>query len=206
MSQGVFVNDRKKALRREAKSRLKALTTQQIRAKSLKLSDNLHKILKKWDFQGVLGGFPPLPDEPLWHLSLTEYVNNAAFPDFSDNLDISRGMVYRKCKLNELNSSTLVRDLRKAPSSYPEVRPNIILVPGLGFSADGSRLGRGKGFFDQYLTNFSGVTIGLCFGEIIFDQIPVEVHDQKVDIIITDTRIYDCSENIDKIFEKIRGR
>jgi 5-formyltetrahydrofolate cyclo-ligase len=64
--------------------------------------------------------------------------------------------------------------------------PDLILVPGLAFTLAGERLGRGHGFYDKLLLKFSNVlSIGICFAEQIVDELPVEAHDQKVDLVIS---------------------
>lgn len=61
-----------------------------------------------------------------------------------------------------------------------------MLVPGLAFTADGHRLGRGKGYYDKYLnkcnTNNSRhlTTLGLAFTEQLVDFIPTDEHDMMV--------------------------
>ena len=67
---------------------------------------------------------------------------------------------------------------------------DLILVPGLGFTKAGQRLGRGKGYYDKYLSKvFSTqesrpVLMGLAFGEQILDTIPVSENDIAVDCVI----------------------
>ena len=61
----------------------------------------------------------------------------------------------------------------------------LVFVPGLAFSEDGQRLGRGMGFYDRLITQCEGKTIGLCFKEQIQSEIPLEDHDQKVDQVLT---------------------
>jgi len=64
----------------------------------------------------------------------------------------------------------------------------IIFVPGLAFDMAGSRLGRGSGYFDRLISSRSPngpLTIGLSLDIQIRDDIPVEIHDQKVDMICT---------------------
>ncbi|CAF4837785.1 unnamed protein product, partial [Rotaria magnacalcarata] len=49
---------------------------------------------------------------------------------------------------------------------------DLIIVPGLGFTLDGSRLGHGKGYYDRYLNSLNGnfYTIGLAFREQILEK------------------------------------
>ncbi len=70
-----------------------------------------------------------------------------------------------------------------------------VLVPGLGFSAYGERLGRGKGFYDQYLSNFKGLKIGVCFDcQWTDDHLPVDSWDIKMDIIITESKCLEIKD------------
>ncbi len=65
---------------------------------------------------------------------------------------------------------------------------DVVIVPGLAFTVDGSRLGQGGGFYDRFLPTVRGacLTIGVCFSEQIRDDLPSEEHDRKVDLVITD--------------------
>ncbi len=66
----------------------------------------------------------------------------------------------------------------------------LCIVPGLAFSPDGYRLGYGKGYYDRFLSEFKGVSIGLCYHECIRAHIPTDKYDKKVNYLITDKRIY----------------
>lgn len=67
---------------------------------------------------------------------------------------------------------------------------NIVLIPGVAFSKSGDRLGFGKGYYDRFLTEFNGTKIGICYNFQVRPEIPVAEHDVKMDLIITETRIY----------------
>lgn len=71
--------------------------------------------------------------------------------------------------------------------------PAAIVVPGLSFSPDGYRLGRGGGYYDRYLAAHPGIfSVGLCY-EAFLMPIPVDSHDQRVDAIVTERRLLSCS-------------
>ena len=62
----------------------------------------------------------------------------------------------------------------------------MIIVPGLAFSKDGYRLGYGKGHFDRYINNNKDIlTVGVCLKEQVIDNFPIELHDQKLNFIIS---------------------
>lgn len=66
---------------------------------------------------------------------------------------------------------------------------DLILVPGLAFTRDGLRLGRGGGYYDRLLTHpqCKAQRIGIAFEAQIVESIPVEPHDQRVHQIITES-------------------
>ena len=55
---------------------------------------------------------------------------------------------------------------------------DFILVPGVAFSPNGYRLGRGKGYYDKFLSKYTNLfTVGVCFREQFYLNIPTEPHD-----------------------------
>ncbi|HMO01920.1 MAG TPA: 5-formyltetrahydrofolate cyclo-ligase [Oligoflexia bacterium] len=71
---------------------------------------------------------------------------------------------------------------------------SVIFVPGLAFGRDGSRLGRGFGFYDRFFEQFAGkskalIKIGVCFEIQIVPDIPFERHDYKMDLLVTERGI-----------------
>ena len=68
---------------------------------------------------------------------------------------------------------------------------DVAIVPGIAFDKSGHRLGYGKGIYDQLLTDFSGVKIGLAYDFQIVDKAPHEQHDLKIDLLISENKILD---------------
>jgi len=69
---------------------------------------------------------------------------------------------------------------------------SLFIVPGLAFDIQRNRIGYGKGYYDRYFVKQEGKPIyklALAFDFQIFDQLPVEEYDRKVDEIITPTRV-----------------
>lgn len=67
---------------------------------------------------------------------------------------------------------------------------DFILVPGVAFDSAGFRIGYGKGFYDKLLclVNPISTRLSAAFDCQIVDAVPNEIHDERVDIIITPTR------------------
>ncbi|MFM2079172.1 MAG: hypothetical protein RJA49_3062 [Actinomycetota bacterium] len=60
-----------------------------------------------------------------------------------------------------------------------------VIVPGLAFTPDGYRLGYGGGFYDRFLPKVPAPNAGVCFAEQIVDDLPVEAHDVRVQLVIS---------------------
>lgn len=73
------------------------------------------------------------------------------------------------------------------PENHPYTgKLDLIIVPGMAFDPHGHRLGRGKGYYDRFLTKYPEVkTIGICFDFQYIEEIPTEPHDKIIDEILT---------------------
>ena len=58
------------------------------------------------------------------------------------------------------------------------------IVPGICFNQDGFRVGYGGGYYDRFLKDYSGYTIGLCYQECLIQDHFEEEHDRRVQKII----------------------
>ena len=76
------------------------------------------------------------------------------------------------------------------PTSHgAPVRPDVVLVPCVAFTADGYRLGYGGGYFDRWLAQHPHVTaIGVAWSgsEIERDRLDMQPHDQALTLIVTE--------------------
>lgn len=71
--------------------------------------------------------------------------------------------------------------------------PEVGLVPGLGFTESGVRLGRGAGFYDRYLGEHPEmVRVGLAFECQVVEELPVGEGDQRMDWVVTERRVICC--------------
>ena len=64
---------------------------------------------------------------------------------------------------------------------------DLVVCPGVAFTADGRRLGRGRGYYDRYLGDpaFRGFRVGVCYAHQLVDDLPVEPHDVRMERVIT---------------------
>ncbi|MCW5213519.1 hypothetical protein VU04_11495, partial [Desulfobulbus sp. TB] len=62
------------------------------------------------------------------------------------------------------------------------------------FDPLGGRLGYGGGYYDRFLTQDApqAQRIGLAYTQQMVEQVPMEPHDQYMDMIITEEQVYQC--------------
>lgn len=65
---------------------------------------------------------------------------------------------------------------------------DLVVVPGIAFTRGGARMGRGFGFFDRFLAHraVAAVKIGIAFRFQIVESLPLQSHDIKLDLVVTD--------------------
>ena len=63
---------------------------------------------------------------------------------------------------------------------------DLMVVPGVAFTAAGDRLGRGKGYYDKYLSRkgFRAFCVGVCYAHQLLAELPTESHDKRMDMIV----------------------
>ncbi|MCL1880067.1 MAG: 5-formyltetrahydrofolate cyclo-ligase [Actinomycetia bacterium] len=67
-----------------------------------------------------------------------------------------------------------------------------VIVPGVAFDRQCFRMGFGGGFYDRYLPKLlpGSKTYGICYDEQVYRSLPVEVHDKRLDAVVSASRIY----------------
>jgi 5-formyltetrahydrofolate cyclo-ligase len=106
-------------------------------------------------------------------------------PTFARLLDVENGVTTSEKGLRV--PATSVESSCMAASEL-----DVILVPALAFDRSGARLGQGGGWYDRVLAETSHVVaIGVCFDCQLVDAVPVESHDQRVSLIVTEEGVID---------------
>lgn len=71
---------------------------------------------------------------------------------------------------------------------------DVMLVPTVGISEKGVRLGYGHGYYDRFLAKNKITTISLVLEKQIVKNIPKSEHDVLIDWIVTEDRVLEVSE------------
>lgn len=185
------------------------ITKQELRQKiKIELSQNKHNF-EKWSksiCQNIINSefyqkaqivyaYMALPDEVDLSVLIDDALckNKTVFvPKVVPNSNKMIFFDYSKCQFENGSFGILepkTEDIKEEKIAGDQTA--IFLVPGRVFGEDGERIGRGKGFYDIYLSNFlktqkkSVLVAGVCFPIQIGKQVPTTEHDIKMDQIFT---------------------
>lgn len=83
--------------------------------------------------------------------------------------------------------------IQEPDDSLPHFPPEIIdfaVVPALAFSKTGERLGQGGGYYDRFAEKTQACLCGVAYSAFIYDNLPCEGFDKKVDFVVTEDKKY----------------
>lgn len=157
-------------------------------------SKQIHTNLKKIpEFRNAksVGGYYPIGSEVLTQDILQEAISNGK-EIFLPKV-IGKNLEFRK--INGFG------DLEKG--SYDIMEPKdgcqasdkleIVLVPTVGISQDGFRLGYGYGYYDRFLSKRNFRTIVLTYAKQVVKSIPSSDEDVRIDWIVTEDEFFKTS-------------
>lgn len=148
--------------------------------------------LTSYRFADVLLMYAPLPDEI------------DVLPILADALSRGKTVAFPRCNdLEHTMTYHIVEDisqLKKGAFGIMEPSPDLpvfipsqhkelnmlCFIPALCFDRQGYRLGYGKGYYDRYLTDFSGAKMGVCYQCCLVDSLPRGKYDTAVDFLLTE--------------------
>lgn len=178
----------KEVVRREVKQVLAAVTPEQHLKFSNDIESNLFNVLSSLDTSThpltVIGLFLPYRSEPKWDLGRwSKFPWRLSYPAQTEN---DPGYRFPKAQL-PATGPWLMCDGDVA-------KPDVLIIPGLAFSTDGWRLGRGRGWYDRFLEHQRPPLgcIGVCFEEQVRAGWKPDAHDKKMDVIVTEKRVWHC--------------
>lgn len=83
------------------------------------------------------------------------------------------------------------------PAGAPEIafaRGDLMLLPGVAFDVQGGRLGRGGGHYDRAIATLESTPVlaGVGFAFQLVPQVPMDVHDRRVDAFVCERGVTPC--------------
>jgi 5-formyltetrahydrofolate cyclo-ligase len=158
-------------LRTKMREILAGLSAHEVRARSEQICERVNG-LERWKQATSVLLFDPLSSEP----------------------DIT--MLYRRAAVAGKRISVIPQTIRRNDEhKFTVLEADLVLVPGLAFSGDGHRLGRGGGFFDWFLGKLpkNCCKVAVCFQVQLLERVPTEPYDVPVDVIVTESAINDIA-------------
>ena len=173
----------KRTLRKDIRAEIAKLSAEEKMALSEQIFSKLENC-NEIDSASVVALFVSLPDEPQTSLFIEQLLQN------------NKRVVVPRIEGEEMNFYDISEGVKKGsfgimePTSKSPIEPSeidVMIVPGVAFTLDGARCGRGKGFYDKYLSRegFRAYTIGVCYPCQIVGNLPTEEHDKKLDCVIS---------------------
>jgi len=165
---------------------------EKINKKNIQIDFNqIIKILKKKKInKKIIGGYYPINFEVDDLVLLREFKKNRFI--------ISLPVIKKNFKM-EFYKWSFSDPLKVNNYGIPEpetkniVYPDILLIPLVAFDKNLNRLGYGGGYYDRLIEKLSKkkkiIKIGLAFSVQKIDKVPINVHDQKLDYIVTNKYI-----------------
>ena len=171
----------KDELRKYILQQKRQFTPAQLEELSLPVLERLRPLLRE---AKVVLAYYALPDEVDTHALLDELVGEGKTVLLPKVLDDTSMELRRYTGPQDLSEGAYhIMEPTGAP--FTDLKQiDVALIPGIAFDAQGHRLGRGKGYYDRFLTAFTGKTIGVCFDFQKVDEVPVEAYDMTVDEVV----------------------
>ncbi|MBQ8480831.1 MAG: 5-formyltetrahydrofolate cyclo-ligase [Akkermansia sp.] len=178
--------DNKRSLRRVMLERLRSVPTELRNEQSAQLCRALAPFLNKGQKSLTVAIYAPMAHEVNLLLLLNMYPQH--------HFAVPRCREARRMDFYHITrpEEQIQPDSRNIPAPIegltyiPPQQFDIIIVPGVAFTAQGARLGYGGGYYDTYLPQCPQATlIAAAFPGQILESIPTEAHDLTIPHIIT---------------------
>lgn len=184
---------RKAALRRRLTAQRKALHPDQVDARGLKVQS---RFLATPDYQRArtVALYAPFGGEVPTRDILTAAVADGKVVCYPLSHVRGRVLSFRAVRSEaELEPGRLgVREPTDAGDLVPVEQIDLFVVPGLGFTREGKRLGRGGGYYDATLRagRPGSRRVGLAFAEQLVEDLPTDEHDMDLHLVVTENEAF----------------
>lgn len=95
---------------------------------------------------------------------------------------------YRIRGVEELEPGTfgVLEPLPREENRVTDFSNSLCVVPALSYDWHGFRLGYGKGYYDRFLSKYTGVMIGICYSNCVQQRLPHGRFDRPVQLLVTE--------------------
>ena len=177
------VSIQKSALRKHLLEKRDATSSELRDIISEKIHENLKKISSYTNSQNIACYFP-IGSEVDTHdvmLNILKQGKNLLLPRIVDN----NIQFYIVSNLEKLERGSF--EIMEPKDNCEKAKKiDCVLIPTVGVSKLGVRLGYGHGYYDRFLSSTDAVKISLTYSKQIVKSIPSDSHDIKIDWIVTE--------------------
>ena len=183
-----FMSDRthftdKQAIRAEMKQKNRALTAEQ---RSAAADSIFQQVAALPEFQAAkcVAVFCALPDEPPTAEVLQRWSQSKHIVVPRVEGDCMRFFDYDPA--TQQSGAFGIEEPAETATLCSPAEIDLIVVPGVAFTIDGKRLGRGRGYYDKYLSQseFHATRIGVCYKHQLVDELPTEPYDISMGAVV----------------------
>lgn len=182
--------EEKKAFRQEIKNRWKALEETYLQEASKTICDAIRQLPEYQQAKTVF-----------CFVSMERELNTSTLLDgiLADGktLVVPRVLAMGKMALHPITSLDTLKKSRfgipEPAEDIPTVSPQDVdftVVPCLSATLAGARLGRGGGFYDRFLADYTGNTALVCFHQLLSESVPMDSWDVQLPVVVTEKGIW----------------
>lgn len=177
------INSDKEKLRKEIASKKRQFTPEDL----LRMSEEVFSVLEitgSFRDASTIFIYNSMPDE----VGTKEFVQRwSGEKDFYFPAVVNDKLVFRNITTDTLYTKSKIGVDEPSGTDFTDYKKlDMVIVPGVAFDRKGNRLGRGKGYYDRFLSQIKAPKVGVCFDFQLYDQIPVSDFDIKMDIIVSE--------------------
>ncbi len=175
----------KKELRQIVRRRKSLYSESELKTWSRQIADKILRLPQVQKARTIMI-YCSLPDEVDTHemiKDLKEMGKKILLPAVVSDTEMELRL-YENDKDLQIGKFNIMEPVGKAFNNVEEI--DVMIIPGMGFDRQGNRLGRGKGYYDRFLSLAPRIfKAGICFHFQLFEQVPTDIHDIRMDTVVS---------------------
>lgn len=179
------IYEQKKQIRREVKARKAAHTEEAYYAASQRIASKI-ELLPEFQQAKTVLAYWSMAGEVFTHDFVKKWAKTKQMllPVIEGDVMVIKAFSPERSLVSGSMKGLLEPD---GPTFTDTHKIDFIVVPGIAFDKENNRLGRGKAFYDRFLNHTNAYKAGICFEFQLFDEVPADASDIKMDRVIAES-------------------